>query len=192
MIVFTPETLPEETGTYTVEYSTVENRKELKTIGVVTIVDKNTIINESIAIDAQDFSVSNEENINEETVLLFSEAKAWNITTQESYEIESVEIAKVDESTYNATLYSFDNISTTIKITVRDEKLNDKMFLESKKEDFNGDIGGYLSVRNIGFLSGTFILTLYALISILWLMYNHKLNLSIRKLHAANTNVNES
>lgn len=190
-IIFTPETLPDDVGTYLVEYSHTDGKQEIKTVSYATVVSKNTIICEQIALDAQDFSVSSDDNITVDTVLLLSKVKAWNVTTLEEYKIDKVEIAKVNDRLFKATIYSFNDISVTININVKsEEELEQEQLHATKISNVEEDDGErYLILRNIGLVSFTLILGIYVIISLLWLAYNKKLNHNIKQLQRSNTNV---
>ncbi len=121
MVIFTPETVPEDVGTYPVEVEYSEDGNEVSEVINLTIISENTVVEQELAINANDFVISDETFLSDELIIKLSNAKAWNMSTLDEYEIESVGLAKVDDYHYQATLYSFQEISITINITVEEE-----------------------------------------------------------------------
>ncbi len=120
-VVYTPETVPTDAGTYSVHISQTDTTSKIDTDFNLTVTEENTVIVENLAIDAKDFAVEEDIELSSDLIITMSKAKAWNIDTLESYDITEVFLDKVSEKQYQATLYSFDDINTTITINIVDD-----------------------------------------------------------------------
>lgn len=186
----------ESTGTYSVEYSHQES-EGLSTNGSVTITSDNVVVYQTVAIDAKDFSVESHLDISEEMILTSSEARAWNTETLEEYKIEKVDVLKVNDELYRATIYSFDNINVTININVEKEELDGIVYEESIinsgiriQSDKTGD--NFRLFTNLGVISVTGITILGVIILLLIVIYNLQIKKSITRLNKNITNVKKT
>lgn len=188
-VVFTPETVPSEAGTYLVEFSYDDSRGEIKTVVPTTILDENTVVAGNVVIDAKNISVDSENFIDEKTVVSLSEAKSWNLSTMESYDIEKVDITKVDETMYTATVYSEADINTTINISINNEKVMGDEFVSTTIIDYCNSGRCFLTIKMLGLFGVLIIGIFYASILILSNTYNKQMANNVNKLKKANTDV---
>ncbi len=130
LVIYVPENVPEEVGSYRIEYSHEEDGITISDEFNLTVTSKNTIKYEDYAIDASDFYVTDEDNINEELIINNSDVKIWNMKTLEEYGVSNVNFYKVKDKLYEAVITSENNLEVKINIfIIEDEEYMKKLGL---------------------------------------------------------------
>lgn len=120
MVVYTPDNVPTDgVGTFPIELNQGE---ENSTIIYWTIVDDTTVKYENIYFDAKDIYVTEEDSINANSIIKFSNSYVWNETTLEEYDITDVTYYLISDGVYEAELFTINGFSKKIKIYVVDEE----------------------------------------------------------------------
>lgn len=138
MPYFTSETVPTEVGTYPVKVEYTDGIKTKSKIIQFTVISVDTVVEEYLAINAHDFTIGENAELTEEIILQMSEVKAWNLNTAEQYEIERLEVMRIDDTLYQVTFYSFQELTKTINIYVESDYNGNIILTEDHKNPTDG------------------------------------------------------
>lgn len=171
IVVFTPETVPTEPGTYPVEIEYRDENVVATEVIQLTVISTDTVTEERIAIDAKDFTVGEDADITKDLVVSLSNAKAWNMDTGEEYVIDRMDLFRVDDELYRVTLYSFDDISADINVYVEKDYYNTVVLTDDIPQKIPVELREFYSFQSITYL--VIFLFLIFLVLILVRKYNH-------------------
>lgn len=189
-VVYTPETIPTDAGTYKVHIFQSDTTSTVYGDFNLTVTEENTIVFEEIAIDAKDFSIEKDVEISTDLIIKMSKARAWNIKTLEQYQITDIKLHQINEKKYEATLYSFDDINTTITISVVDDYYKSLNLDEAEyKIDTTISEGNF---RYVLVIVAIIISLLYILALVFMNLHNMKISKEVNKLSQAFTKVKKS
>lgn len=170
ILTFTPHTVPSEVGNYPVKIEYKDGEVTKTKVIQLTILSKNTIVEEGIAIDAHDFTIGEDATLSKDLIVTLSNGQAWNTSTGENYDIDRTEVMKINDTLYKATLYSFDNINTTINIYVEKDYYQTLPLTEKISNVFDKPLEEYYAFQLIVYV--LLLLLLLLLIIILVSRYN--------------------
>ncbi len=187
LIIYTPETVPTTAGTYPVSISQEDENGTVEGQFYLTVTQEHTVIENNLAIDAKDFIISKTTNLNNELIIKMSKAKVWNIQTLEEYDINRVEIAQINDDTYHATLYSFQDINTTISITLVDDYYS---YLEVGETEYEITIVNEYFIHII--IYALLVIFMYSSFILLMRRYNKTLSKEVGKIMNIKRDVKEN
>lgn len=190
LLTFTTETVPNTPGTYPVIIEYADSEINVSEEIQFTIITEETIIVEEVAIDAHSFTIGSEKNLNEDLIIILSNAKAWNVENGEEYPIDHVEISKIDTNLYEATLYTVGEISKTIEIIVDAELYTQVVADEQRKTIFDKSFEEYYGFQIIAIASISILFILLIILSIV--IFNTLINRTISKLNRSKNSVKSS
>lgn len=116
LVIYTTENVPTDVGTYQMEVSNEQNGITVYDTFNFTIVDDTSIIDGTLAIDAHDFYITEEESLDKDFIIEQSKVKVWDMETLDEFEIDEVEYYKVEDNKYEAVLKT--NNGAEIKIEI--------------------------------------------------------------------------
>lgn len=91
--IYTPDTIPDEVGSYHVEYQIIDDYgNEVDVIKLVTIVDEYSNTKDGEMITARDFYFTSEED----NIIERSHVQAWTIETNDKVEVEIEDITETN------------------------------------------------------------------------------------------------
>ncbi len=123
LIIYTPDTIPVDVGTYRVNVDYDDGKVDLDTSIKVNVIDETTVISQSILLDANDFYITDINDVDEELIIRLSNLKIWNQNTLEEYAPSNVVYSKVNENKYLVSLHYNDNVFVNVNMFLvgRDE-----------------------------------------------------------------------
>lgn len=173
-IIFTPETVPVEPGTYFVEVYYDGPEGEVSTITRTTIGSKNFASEVDIAIDANDIYTTKDQELDADFLLTQSNAKAWNLQNDERYAIDKINAVQIDEKTFEVEFSTVKDVSTTINVYIVDNSAIYNPFLVEANEEY---VEHYVYENYITF----FILIVITIILIIALLLLFDAQIRVRK-----------
>ncbi|MFV0498833.1 MAG: hypothetical protein ACK5NF_02215 [Bacilli bacterium] len=186
LILYTPATIPKDSGTYNVDISYEDkNGITLDTVMKTTVTSENTKRYENILLDANDFYITDKDNITDELILDKSNVKIWNENTFEEYAVSKIDYKEMTKNEYSVTMYYNDVTSITINMyVVGENEYNEIVFPVSYekygkvyKDNSNNAISKF---SNIKFISLGVPIIIYFL-TFIFAVSQSKLSSSVNK-----------